>query len=55
MAFWGPPVVRSARAAGQSASIDTYLPRLQLLVDKMDWAGLEQLSRRSPEAVSVAA
>ena len=47
MAFWGPPVVRSARAAGQSASIDTYLPRLQLLVDKMDWAGLEQLSRQA--------
>jgi tetratricopeptide (TPR) repeat protein/CHAT domain-containing protein len=61
--FAEPVVAPSAPSAAQIASIKTYLPELQRLQQKADWAGLEQLARQAmteleaqlgPESVDVA-
>src|SRR5580658_3440029 len=42
-----PAIAQSVAPAAHNASIKTYLPDLQRLQQKADWAGLEQLSRRA--------
>jgi len=61
-AFAGPVVAQSAPSAAQNASLKTYLPEVQRLKQKADWAALEQLARQAmtdlaqlgPETIDVA-